>query len=116
MEYPVVMIANSDIKFGRTKTVKDTIFIVKEVGEHKHKVFITMSLVDTVLGFGKRLKLPDEALLLILQEDDERSFIVYPNGQFEFYDYYYFGFNSITGIFNTTTNQKCTFNASLLSL
>lgn len=110
MKYPVVMIANCDITCGRSKILKGTIYIVKEVGGYKFKITSGSLLKNTALMLEKKTELPDDALLIKLQEDDKSGFIVYPNGQFVYDNYYYFGFDDFGKLY-TNTNQKCTFNA-----
>jgi len=112
MKYPVVMIANSDIDCGRrnTKIVKGTIFIVKEVGDYKYKIVSNDNLYRNIgLMFQKKNKLPEDALFIKLQEDLDTGFIVYPNGEFVYNNYFTFGFDS-NGKLYTTLGQKCTFH------
>ena len=107
-EYPVVMIANCDIKCGGSKIVKGTIFIVKEVGGYKYKIGSNEVLSNSVMMFEKKKKLPEDALFIKLQEDYKWGYIVYPNGQFVYDNYYSFGFHF--GKLQTITNQKCIYN------
>lgn len=109
-KYPVVMIANTDIKYARTKILKGTIFIVKEVGGYKYKITSNSLLRNVALMLEKKTVLPDDALFIKLQEEDRLGFVVYPDGQFVYDNYYYFIFDDF-GKLQTSTNQKCTFNA-----
>jgi len=108
-EYPVVMIANCDIDCGKLKIIKGTIFIVKEVGGYKYKIGSDDMYENLILMAGKRHKLPDDALFIKLQEKYKWGYIVYPNGQFVYDNYYSFAFNDFRRL-TTTVDQKCTYN------
>lgn len=109
-KYPVVMIANCDITCGRSKKiVEGTIFIVKEIGGHKFKITTNNLYANTALMFSKRKILPDDALFIKLQEEYNSGFVVYPNGQFVYDNYFWFWFDNFKKL-STLTNQKCTFN------
>lgn len=108
-EYPVVMIANCDIDFGKLKIIKGTIFIVKEVGGYKYKIGSEDMYRSIALMAGKRHKLPDNALFIKLQEKYKWGYIVYPNGQFVYDNYYSFGFNDFGKLW-TLEDQKCNYN------
>lgn len=107
MKYPVVMIANTDINYGKKRIVKGTIFIVKEVGGYKYKIWTNNLYKDTGRMLGKKRILPKDALFIKLQEDNHEGFIVYPNGEFVYDNYHEFTFNQ--GKFHTFVDQKCTY-------
>lgn len=108
MKYPVVMIANTDINYGKKKIVKGTIFIVNEVGGYKYKIWTNNLYMDTGRMLAKSKTLPKDALFIKLQEDSYQGFIVYPTGEFVYDNYYEFTFNK--GKFHTFVDQECTYN------
>lgn len=110
-KYPVVMIANSDIECRDVKIIKGTIFIVKELGGYKYKMYSNDNILrNYVLILEKKKQLPDEALFIKLQEKYNWGFVVYPNGQFVYDNYFTFQFNSKK--LNTATGQKCIYNGN----
>ncbi len=111
MKYPVVMIANSNIECRDVKIIKGTIFIVKELGGYKYKIYSNSLLRNYVLMLEKKKQLPDDALFIKLQEKYDWGFIVYPNGQFVYDNYFNFIFSG-SGKLQTATGQKCTYNGN----
>ena len=110
MKYPVVMIANTDINLDKKRIVKGTIFIVKEVGGYKYKIWTNDLYKDTGRMLAKNKTLPKDALFIKLQEDEHQGFIVYPNGEFVYDNYHEFMYNR--GKFHTYTNKECTYTKS----
>ena len=108
-EYPVVMIANCDIHYNSSKIAKGTIFVVKEIGGEKFKItHYDDVLKNSALMFDKKKELPEDALFIKLQENYNWGYIVYPNGQFVYENYFFFMYAN--GKLSTKPDQKCTYN------
>jgi len=110
-QYPVVMIANCDISCANFKINKGTIFIVKEIGGYEYKITGKGLLEDmsSMLTGANEHKFPADALFIKLQEDYTAGFIVYPNGQFVYDNYLFFGYDDL-GRLTTWDNVECTFD------
>jgi len=110
-QYPVVMIADSDINCAHSKISKGTIFIVKEIGGHEYKI-ASNSLFEDLYSMStgaNQHTLPADALFIKLQEDYKAGFVVYPNGQFVYDNYSLFGYDDFGKLY-TWKNAGCTFN------
>ena len=109
-QYPVVMIANCDISCTNFKINKGTIFIVKEIGGYEYKITgkgLLEDLYSMSTGANEH-KFPADALFIKLQEDYTAGFIVYPNGQFVYDNFQFFGYGD-RGNMTTWDNVECTF-------
>ena len=109
-QYPVVMIANCDISCTIFKINKGTIFIVKEIGGYEYKI-AGKSLLEDMYSMStgaNEHKFPADALFIKLQEDYTAGFIVYPNGQFVYDNFQFFGYGD-RGNMTTWDNVECTF-------
>jgi len=109
-QYPVVMIADCDISCTNFTINKGTIFIVKEIGGYEYKIAGKGLLEDlsSMSTGANEHKFPADALFIKLQEDYTAGFIVYPNGQFVYDNYYFFGYDDL-GSLTTWDNVECKF-------